>query len=153
MVLIDPTMLSAWPKVVERDDHLLDGGDDGCIRWSREACFAELAGSVPASPARAVVVSSSDGRWERNPPPPPHEWWHPLTLSEVDRLWQGFQHDWVRRLSALHVVADTAGHFVHRDEPDLVAYVVGAVLDAVHADRPVQLDLRRIAAAAGRLAG
>lgn len=135
------------------DDRLLDGGDDGCARWSWQACFAELARSVPSAPARGVVASSSDGRWERNPPAPPHEWWHPLTLPELDRLWQGFQRDWVRRLCALHVVADTAGHVVHRDEPDLVAYVVRAVLDAARADGPVQLDPQRIAAVAGRLAG
>lgn len=151
MVLNDPSTLSAWPRIVERDDRLLDGVDDGCIRWSWRACFAELARSVPAAPARCVVLSSSDGRWERDPPPPPYEWWHPLTLPEVDHLWQGFQRAWVRRLDALHVVADTAGHFVHRDQPDLVAHLVGAVSAAVRAGGPVQLDPAHVGAAAGRV--
>ena len=139
MVLLDPTMLSPWPRVTEKTDPFLDGGEDGCIRWSWLACYAELAASVPAAVARSVVVSSSDGRWERDPPPPPYEWWHPLTLPEVDQLWQGFQRDWVRRLSALHVVADTADHFVHQDEPDLVTHVVGAVLPCSAAVGPLQL--------------
>jgi hypothetical protein len=57
----------------------------------------------------------------------------------------------VRRLSALHVIADTAGHFVHCDEPDLVAYVVGAVLDAARAERPVWLDPQQLAVVASRI--
>jgi hypothetical protein len=56
-----------------------------------------------------------------------------------------------RRLSALHVLADTAGHFVHRDEPDLVAYMVDEVIDAARTGGSVQLDPQQVATAAGRL--
>jgi hypothetical protein len=98
-----------------------------------------------------VVLSSSDGRWARDDKPGVREHFHPLTLAEVDRLWQGSQREWARRLAAVHVVADAAGRFVHRDEPDLIAHVVAAVLDAVRADAPVRLDQERVAAVAGRV--
>ena len=105
--------------------------------------------SVPPTQPRRVVVSSSDGRWERSASP--YQWHDPLTLAEVDQLWQAAQHEWVARLSALHVVADTAGHFVHRDQPDLVAHVVRAVLAAARNGAIVELPAADVADAGGRL--
>ena len=90
---------------------------------------------MPQAGAGRVVVSSSDGRWERDASP--SRWHEPLTLAEVDQLWQAAQREWVARLSAQHVVADTAGHFVHHDQPDLVAHVVRAVLQAARSGEPV----------------
>lgn len=151
MVLVDPTNLSPWPEAVDLGGEIRDGGDQGCVRWSWNEAFAELARSTtPTGPARCVVLSASDASWEsesRSSSP----WWHPLTLGEAARLWQGFQREWACRLHALHVVADTAGHFVHRDQPDLVAHVVRAVLAAARAGAPVQLDPQQVAAAAGRI--
>jgi pimeloyl-ACP methyl ester carboxylesterase len=152
LVLNDPSTLTSWPDVVEKHDKLIDGGAEGCIRWSWSDCFAELAQAVPTLLPRCIVVSSSNGRWTRNPPPPPYQWWHPLTLPEVDQLWQGFQRDWVRRLGATHIIADTAGHFVHIDQPDLVAHSVVAVSTAARAKRQLQLHQEQVAAAGGRLA-
>lgn len=151
MVLVDPTMVSRWPEIVERDV-LVDGGEEdnpGGFRLDWNACYAELARSVPAAGPRRVVISSSDGRWERNSVP--SAWHQPLSLLEVDQRWQASQREWVHRLGAVHVVADTAGHFVHREEPDLVAYVVRAVVDAARAGTPVDLDAAGVAAHAGRL--
>ena len=83
--------------------------------------------------------------------PPTIRWYEPLTLAEVDSFRQGSQREWVRRIAALHVVADTAGHFVHRDQPDLLAHVAGAVVDAARRGAPVDLVGVDLAAAVGRL--
>jgi pimeloyl-ACP methyl ester carboxylesterase len=150
MVLVDPTMASRWEVIIERD-LLVDGDEDepGGLRFEWNACYAELARSVPAAGPRRVVVSGSDGRWERDSVP--SAWHQPLTLSQVDQRWQASQGEWVQRLGALHVVADTAGHFVHREQPDLVAYVTTAVVDAARAGAPVDLDAAGVAAQAGQL--
>ncbi|MFC5211974.1 hypothetical protein ACFPM0_37360 [Pseudonocardia sulfidoxydans] len=42
----------------------------------------------------------------------------------------------------MHIAADTAGHLIHVQEPDLVAYAVRAVIDAARAGRRLHLDSR-----------
>ncbi len=151
-MLVDPTNLSPWPTIV-REPPLVDGDDEaGAIRFSSEHSYTELARSTPPHQPRCVVISGSDGRWQRQPPMPGEfRWWEPLTLSEVDQRWQSYQRQWVHRLGAQHVVADTAGHFVHRDEPNFVTHVVKAVIVAARSGRPVHLDPAAVAANAGRL--
>ena len=146
IVLVDPTMVTAWPQLGWREP-VVDGGDAGCCRWDWTDGFDELTRHVPRRDLRCVVVSGSDGHWERNPTG--SAWHEPLTLAEVDLLWQESQREWVDRLSALHVVADTAGHFVHRDEPDLVVSVTAAVVEAERAAVPIDLDPARVAAVGG----
>ena len=134
LVLVDPTNLSRW-SALKPEPAIVDGDDEsGCVRLDWEHSYAELGQSVPPAGSRRVVVSSSDGRWERDASPA--RWHEPLTLAEVDQLWQAAQREWVARLSAQHVVADTAGHFVHHDQPDLVAHVVLAVLQAARSGEP-----------------
>jgi hypothetical protein len=71
-------------------------------------CYSELQRMRPTAGAtHAVVPSSAVGRWLRNTRQPCH---YPLTLTGLGRLWQGMQREWVKRLAADHVVADTAGH-------------------------------------------
>ena len=148
LVLVDPTNPSPWPQIGP-EPAFVDGPDDsGGIRLDWDDSYAELARSVPPASPRRVVVSSSDGRWERRATPAP--WHHPLTLAEVDQLWQAAQREWVTRLDALHVVADTAGHFVHCEQPDLVTHVVRAVLDAARHAEPVKLTATDVAAVGGR---
>jgi hypothetical protein len=108
-----------------------------------------VAGVSPLIASRAVVVSAFDGHAQRHPPT--IRWYEPLTLAEVDSFRQVSQREWVRRIAALHVVAGTAGHFVHRDQPDLVAHVAGAVVDAARRGAPVDLVGVDLAAAVGRL--
>jgi hypothetical protein len=98
------------------------------------------------------VVPSSDGRWQRQAPRPrEYRWREPLSLAEVDQLWQNYQREWVRRLSAQHIVSKTAGHFVHRDEPPLVTHIVEAVIEAARNNRPVHLHPAAVAANVGRI--
>lgn len=150
LVLVDPTMASPWPELA-RENPLVDGDDDepGCLRLIWEDCYAEMAQSVPPARPRRVVLSGSDGRWERDSSP--GAWHQPLTLAEVDVRWQASQREWVQRLGAVHVVAETAGHFVHREQPDLVAYLTAAVVDAARTDTAVDLDATEVAAQAGQL--
>ncbi|WP_222596471.1 hypothetical protein, partial [Pseudonocardia sulfidoxydans] len=56
--------------------------------------------------------------------------------------WRECQREWARRLDAVHIAADTAGHLIHVQEPDLVAYAVRAVIDAARAGRRLHLDSR-----------
>jgi pimeloyl-ACP methyl ester carboxylesterase len=146
MVLIDPTGITPFP--IDRPDVSSDS-DAGGIQFSRALCLVEqrrtpaVAGATPA-----VVLSSAIGRWLRNEPT---DWHQPLTLAEVDHLWQGMQREWVERLAADHVVADTAGHFVHKDEPTLTALVIEAVITAARGGDPVHLDRAAVAAAGGQV--
>ena len=146
VVLTDPTSATPWPAEVEWEPTVVD--DDGGWVWSWEACYAEL-GVPMLQPPPAVVVSSSEGRWVRQPPS--REWWLPLTLEQVDRLWQGFQADWAARWNAVHLVAATAGHFVHRDQPELVAAATREVLAAVRERRRPAIDTGQASAAGGKL--
>jgi pimeloyl-ACP methyl ester carboxylesterase len=146
LVLIDPTQWTPIPRI-ERDDLLPDGGP-GCIQFSWEQSFAELAEARPTIRGRLVVLSAAVGRWLRNTPAAWHE---PLTLTEVDQIWQEKQLQWVERLAAVRVIADTAGHHVHLEQPELAAHVVRAVVAAAREDRAVQLDPAAVAAAGGTL--
>ncbi|MEQ3542332.1 alpha/beta hydrolase [Pseudonocardia tropica] len=148
-VMVDPTMRTAWPDEVVRRP-VIEDGNNGGIRFPMGRSFEELR-EAPASPvARCVVVSSSVGRWLRDPPENP--FYEPLTLDQVDELWQDFQRDWARHLSAIQVVAHSAGHFVHKDAPELVSLVISEVCCASRGDLPLQLSSRDLDEAGGHLA-
>jgi pimeloyl-ACP methyl ester carboxylesterase len=145
VVLIDPTGITPFP--IERPDASPDA--DGGISFSRKLCLTEQRNTPPAAGAtHAVVLSSAVGRWLRNEP---MEWHQPLTLAEVDHLWQGMQREWVERLAADHVIADTAGHFVHKDASKLTALVIEAVVTAARSGDLVHLGKAGVAAAGGRV--
>src|SRR5215217_4791602 len=113
LVLIDPTHWTPITCLTERDD-LIEDSEQGGIQFSWSQSSAEIAEARPSNQGRTVVLSAAIGRWLRNDPQP---WHHPLSLAEVDEIWQGKQQEWVERLSAVHVVADAAGHLVHMEEP------------------------------------
>ncbi|MEU6698813.1 alpha/beta hydrolase [Pseudonocardia sp. NPDC046786] len=149
-VLVDPTMRVPWPDEVLRGPVVEDGGSGG-IRFPLAACYDELRERPSPPISRSVVVSSSVGRLVRDPPENP--WYEPLALEQVDELWQGFQRDRARHLSATQVLAHTAGHFVHRDAPELVSLVTRAVVDAAHAGGHLQLSATELEQSGGYLAG
>lgn len=152
MVLIDPVNLTPWPSITP-EPPAFEGNDGttGYLRRPSAGGYAELARVRPTHPRRSVVISSSDGRWQQHPPHTGDQCWDPVTLAEIDRLWQSYQTDWVQRLNARHVTATTAGHLVHRDQPELVAAVVAAVVDAARARRALRMDATAIDANGGRL--
>lgn len=151
MLLIDPTNVSAWPEL-DREPTIIDGDDDepGCMRLEWADCYAELARSAPPPQPRSVVISGSDNHWARDSPLST-PWFEPLPRSEVDARWQTAQREWADRLSARLVVADTGGHLVHRDQPDLVAHVTAAIVRAARLGEGVDLEPHHLAAAGGRL--
>ena len=151
MVLIDPVNLTPWPPSEHAEPHP-DANDDetGYLRRPQTDSYVDLKVNKPTEPRRTVVVSSSSGRWLRQPPAAVTNW-DPDFLVELDDRWQGYQRDWVRRTNARHVVAETAGHLVHRDQPDLVAGVVTAVVEASRAGKALALDPTAIASMGGRI--
>ena len=149
-VLIDPTNLTPWPISAHHRPGTSNDGETGYLLKPSTESYVDLACSKPTDPRRTVVISSSDGRWQRHQPASATAW-TPGALIEMDQLWQGFQRDWVRRTKARHIVADTAGHLVHRDQPELVAHVVTAVVEATRDKAILRLDPAEIKAAGGRL--
>ena len=109
MVLIDPTNLTPWPDLDPQPS--MSGGNNGetgyLLRPSADG-YAELARPAVVRSRRTVVISSTDGRWQRHPPRQDDLTWNPSTLAQIDRLWQGYQRDWVHRLNARHVIAADA---------------------------------------------
>lgn len=147
LVLIDPTHWIPISGFIERDDQLILDSEQGGIHFSWRQSFAEIAEARPSNQGRTVVLSSAVGRWLRNDPAP----WQPLSLAEVDQIWQTKQQEWAERLSAVQVVADTGGHLVHLEQPELAAHVVRAVVEAARENREVHLDPASVAEAGGKI--
>lgn len=106
-----------------------DGDEPGTIPFDS----AMVAGDVlRARGSRAdypvVVVASRPGRWLDSKTP---ELWHPFTLLELDDRWQANQAALAERLGGTLVKARTGGHYVQRDDPDLVANAIRRVYGAV----------------------
>ncbi|ANY05370.1 alpha/beta fold hydrolase [Pseudonocardia sp. HH130630-07] len=157
LVLNDPTGPRPFVGLADPDrpyatnDGDLADADEGGVTFSGDLLRTFLSVPAPANrDGRYVVLSSAVGRWLRSEPA---DWHRPLTLAEVDAQWVEMQVEWTRRLSALHVVADTAGHHIYRDAPALTAFVVREVVDAARRRRPVRIDRDALAAVAGHLAG
>ena len=77
--------------------------------------------------------------------------WRPLTPSEVDHGWRACQVEWAERLHAVHIAANTAGHHVQIDQPELVAFAVRRVIASARADTGLTLDAADVATAGGTL--
>jgi pimeloyl-ACP methyl ester carboxylesterase len=147
LVLVDPTNLSRWPKIEETPT--VDGDDDsGCIRLGADASYAELAGLSPSS-----APHSWSPRWGPLDPTSPEV---PVVRTAHPRRGRpaGLPARMGPAAGAQHVVADTAGHFVQRGQPDLlahVAHVVRAVLDAARTGHALKLTPADIEPVGGRL--
>jgi pimeloyl-ACP methyl ester carboxylesterase len=114
--------------MVEKRDG--DGPDATVIDW-RSGEVEALKARIPQAPT--VVISRKPGWWSGEMP-------HP----SLDDLWHTYQQILARDSSAPRVIATDAGHQVPREGPDLVAYVVDAVVDAVRASRAPHLDPIRL---------
>jgi hypothetical protein len=58
---------------------------------------------------------------------------------------------WAQRLHALHIAANTGGHHVQIDQPDLVAFAVRQVIAAARAGTDLVLTPTDVATAGGTL--
>lgn len=94
----------------------------------------------------AVALASNVDRW-RSPPPT-----RDTDRTSFAELWQDWQRATAARLNAVHVLAHTASHVIHRESPALVAHAVDAVVRAVRERRSqAVLDPRHVHEAEGRL--
>ena len=150
VVLLDPTGYQPWPPEITGLRDVTDEAEGTGHRYDWRTVEAEYTRPRPPSAVPTVVVSAAPDRWQRWPPQ--IEFWPPLTLADIDRLWQGYQRDWARLLSSAHIVTHDAGHFVHNFAPQLVLDVVAAVLEAARrGDTTVELATETVSAAGGDL--
>lgn len=93
---------------------------------------------APAVPT--AVIARTPGRW-------PEGWDHPL----CDPFWVAYQRQLARQCRVPMIVAADAGHQIPHDAPNLVAFVVDEVVQAVRSGAPVTFDSDRLSAAGGRI--
>jgi hypothetical protein len=130
IVQLDPTSITPLPF---RDPlSVVDDADGRGPQLSREQCQQLLTAERPVR-ARCAVVSHADGTI---PQEALDRYWAPLTMAEADQVWREGQQEWVSRLHAAHVIANTAGHFVQEDQPELVAAIIDAVAAVSSDDEP-----------------
>jgi len=144
LVFVDP----AHPSFGHDPERVCADHEPGGIRFSMAASERERKSFPTPRAMPTVVASSAVGRW-LNVTEPEHL--AGLTPAEADELWQDFQRDWAARTGAVHVVAHTAGHCVHTEEPRLIAVLIDAVVAAVRNGRGLGLDPQVVDAAGGML--
>jgi pimeloyl-ACP methyl ester carboxylesterase len=131
LVLVDSTDLQLDLEIDQPELTFRDGSESGGRLFDVAAGIREIeAGQLPSVPA--AVVTSRVGRWVEEGHP---DAWRPFTLEQLDDRWQHGQRILAERLGARHVVAKTAGHYVHQEEPALVAEAIRAVVGDVHRRR------------------
>ncbi|WP_181782101.1 alpha/beta fold hydrolase [Pseudonocardia pini] len=145
IVQVDPTYLDVIPRMARDGD--IDDADGSGYRWSWPLSMREMQQTPPSTPPHAVVLSRAMGTL---PAEIVARAWQPLTVDEADTGWRECQRDWADRLDAVHIAADTAGHLISRDQPELVAAAVRAIHRAVTSGAR-QLDTTSITDAGGAL--
>jgi pimeloyl-ACP methyl ester carboxylesterase len=143
IVQVDPTYLDVIPPMT-RDGEIDDAEGVG-YRWSWALSMRELRHDPPTAPPHAVVLSRAMGTL---PADVVTRAWQPLTVEEADAGWRERQGHWADRLDAVHIAANTAGHLIPRDQPELVATAVLAVHRAASSGT-LRLEAHSIATAGG----
>src|SRR5689334_1682720 len=111
LVLVDSSDLRLDLEIDQPELTFRDGSDSGGRLFDVAAGIREIeAGRLPAVPA--AVVTSRAGRWVEEGHP---EAWRPFTLEQLDARWQHAQRLLAEELHAHHLIATTAGHYVHQD--------------------------------------
>jgi pimeloyl-ACP methyl ester carboxylesterase len=147
MVQVDATYLAPIPRTA--DPGAIDEAGGRGFVWRFADGFAELHANPPMPrPTRAAVLSRAFGTI---PPEIVRKHWKPLTPEEADLGWRECQRAWARRLDAIHIAADTGGHHIQIDQPELVAHVIYAVVQAVREDRDLQLKDEAVQHVRGRI--
>lgn len=108
-------------------------GEVGTIPFDIAASVSELARLHSSIPRRPVtVVASRRGRWLESKTP---ELWHPFTLAELDDRWQANQAALAERLGGDLIKGQVGGHYVQRDDPELVANAIRRTYNQVSAQQ------------------
>jgi pimeloyl-ACP methyl ester carboxylesterase len=128
LVLVDSSDLRLDREIDQPELTFRDGSESGGRLFDVAAGIREIEiGRLPLVPA--AVVTSRVGRWVEEGHPAA---WRPFTLEQLDDRWQHAQRMLAETLRAHHVVARTAGHYVHKEEPVLVAEAIRAVVSDAH---------------------
>lgn len=124
----------------DEDDFGCDGEHPQATRIDMPAGAAELAAAAAAPRVPAVVLSKTPGKW------PSAEY-----MAEIDAIWTRHQVQLAASLGAVRIVAADAGHRLHEETPDLVAYAIGRVVAAVQTQTPLAVDELAVERLGGRL--
>ncbi len=139
LVMVDRSIpaLHVYPSVEPK----VDGDGPGATEIDTVSGHLEvIEAGLPGVPA--VVVARTHGRWDGKNPLP-----HPA----VEDLWRAYQRQLTRQLDCPLIVADNSGHQLQREAPDLIAYAVTAVHEAVRTGKDVAIEPERLADAGGHL--
>ncbi|HWD82837.1 MAG TPA: alpha/beta hydrolase, partial [Kribbella sp.] len=121
LVLVDPTDLQLDLDVVQKTLFLQDGERDDCTTYDTLASLPVVTASTRRLDIPSVVVSSRPGGWLELDDPEP---WKPFTLQELDTRWQRVHEDLSQTLGGTRLVATAGAHYIHKDQPELVAQAV-----------------------------
>jgi pimeloyl-ACP methyl ester carboxylesterase len=146
LVQIDPTMINPIPKMETLE--LIDDADGRGYLLNSQEVRTELLANPPTSLPRTVVLSRALGSI---PAQSIAQYWKPLTPAEADDGWRVCQREWAHRLGATHLAAHTAGHHIQIDQPDLVAFVLRAVVEAARQNIDLTLDEDQVEQAGGEV--
>ncbi|HWD80871.1 MAG TPA: alpha/beta hydrolase [Kribbella sp.] len=125
LVLVDPTDLQLDLDVAEKTLFLQDGERDDCTTYDTLASLPVVTASKHRLDVPSVVVSSRPGAWLELDDPEP---WKPFTLQELDARWQRVHEDLSQTLGGTRLVATVGAHYIHKDQPELVAQAVRQVV-------------------------
>lgn len=121
LVLVDPTD-TRLNVDLDKPELILDDGDRAdCTSLDVAAGADDVEASRRQLDRPSVVISSRVGRWLDVDDPEP---WRPFTLAEMDDRWQRAHHELAEDLGATRLIADVGDHYVHKDQPELVAQAI-----------------------------
>lgn len=128
LVLVDPTDAQLYLDIDEPRAVLRDGDGDRTdhMSFDMRAGAAEVAASRDPVKAPAVIISSRAGRWLESKVP---HLWRPFELADLDERWQASHRALAADLGAERRIAAAGGHYVQRDQPELVAECVDQVVE------------------------
>lgn len=145
IVQVDASPLTDIPMDAERTT--VDDADGRGVLLSWKQSWRDAGRSQPAAELPAVVLTRDAATVD---PEIIARYWKPLTPEEAESAWFERQQEWARRLHAVHIVADGAGHHINIDRPALVALAIRAVSRAARDSGSILLDPDALSSASGR---
>ncbi|WP_157979562.1 alpha/beta fold hydrolase [Kribbella monticola] len=127
LVLVDATDIHLDLELDNPYVVIDDGDREDHLSYDVVATVDEVARSRRALGVPTVVIASRPGGWLEIEDPDP---WQPFTLAELDDRWQRHQRTLATDLAATHKIARAGGHYVHKDDPTVVAEAIDTLITA-----------------------
>jgi pimeloyl-ACP methyl ester carboxylesterase len=121
VVLVDPSDIGLWFGIEEPRLRLDDGERQDCASFDLTLDAQEILAARRPLGVPGVVISSRVGRWLEVDSADP---WRPYSLEGLEERWQRGHRELAAVLGATRKSAEVGGHYVHTDEPELVAGVI-----------------------------